>query len=75
MNLVTEIKELKKEIDEIDDPKLILLIRNLLQYGKEKPEERISIEQYNQEIDEAVARYKKGKYISHDAVKEMSKNW
>ena len=75
MNLTTEIKELQKEIEDIDDPKLIQLIRNLLQYGKPKSEQHISVEQYNKEIDEAVARYQKGNYISHEEVKEMSKKW
>lgn len=36
---------------------------------------RISIEQYNKEIDEAVARVEAGEYYTHEEVVEMSKNW
>ncbi|MEP6612662.1 MAG: hypothetical protein ABJA76_12280 [Mucilaginibacter sp.] len=35
----------------------------------------ISIEQYNQEIGEAVARVKAGDFYSQEEVDEMSKDW
>ena len=75
MKLEIEIKELQKEIEGIDDPQLIFLIRKLISYGKSKPEERISIEQYNKEIDEAVARFENGNYITHAKAKDIMKNW
>ncbi len=75
MKLEVEIKELKKEIEEISDPQLIKLIRNLLRYGKSKPEERITAEEYNREIDEAVKRYKKGDYLTHASAKKIIGNW
>ena len=75
MKLDVEIKELKKEIEGIDDPQLIKLLRNLLRYGKSKPEERISTEEYNREIDEAVQRYKAGNYLSHASAKKIIGNW
>ncbi len=37
--------------------------------------ERISIEQYNKEIDEAMEEVKKGEVYSHDEVVKMSKGW
>jgi len=75
MKLETEIKELQKELEHVEDPRLIFLIRSLLSYSKSKPEERISIEQYNREIDEAVARFESGNYITHAQMKEISKDW
>ena len=75
MKLETEIKQLQKEIEDIDDPQLILLIRNLVNYSKSKPEERISVEQYNKELDEAVARYESGNFITHSQAKNIMKNW
>ena len=35
----------------------------------------VSIEQYNKEIDEAVARVQAGDFYSHEEVKKMSKDW
>jgi hypothetical protein len=39
------------------------------------PGERISIEQYNKEIDEAVARVEAGEFYTHEEVVKMSKDW
>lgn len=41
---------------------------------KDKPD-RISIEQYNKEIDEAMARIDKGEYYTQEEVKSMMKDW
>ncbi len=39
------------------------------------PGERISFEQYNKEIDEAVARVEAGEFYTHEEVEKMSKEW
>ena len=36
---------------------------------------RISIEQYNKEIDEAMEEVKRGEVYTHEEVVKMSKNW
>ena len=36
---------------------------------------RISIEQYNQEIDEAMEEIKNGEVLSHEEVVKMAKGW
>ena len=46
-----------------------------LQSSGIEPEGRISIEQYNKEIDEAMARMDAGEGIPHEEVIEMSKKW
>ena len=40
-----------------------------------EPIERSSIEQYNKEIDEAVARVEAGEFYTHEEVERMSKDW
>ncbi len=35
----------------------------------------ISIEEYNKEIDEAVARVEAGEYYTHEEVEKMAKEW
>lgn len=40
-----------------------------------EPTERVSIEQYNKEIDEAVARVEAGEFYTHEEVERMSKEW
>jgi len=39
------------------------------------PGERISIEQYNKEIDEAVARVDAGEFYTQEEVEKMAKEW
>lgn len=37
--------------------------------------ERISVEQYNQELNEAEAEYAKGDFVTNAAFKKMIKGW
>jgi predicted transcriptional regulator len=38
-------------------------------------EERITIEQYNKEIDEAEAEYERGDFISHEEMEKIASKW
>jgi hypothetical protein len=40
-----------------------------------KQEERITIEQYNKEIDEAVKEVKAGKYVTQAEMEKMASEW
>jgi hypothetical protein len=40
-----------------------------------KQEERISIAQYNKELNEAEAEFAKGEFITHDAMLKQIKQW
>ena len=40
-----------------------------------KPVSNISIEEYNKEIDDAVARVESGEYYTHEEVEKMAKEW
>jgi hypothetical protein len=70
---------IKKQVDEflpmlsIKQQTLVLdMIKGLLNVDNNK--ERISSNQYNKEIDEAVSRIENGNFVSHkDALKEISK--
>ena len=39
------------------------------------PRERISLDQYNKEIDEAIARVEAGDFYTHEEVEKMAKDW
>lgn len=39
------------------------------------PELGVSVEQYNREIDEAVARVESGHFHTHEEVKRLAKDW
>jgi hypothetical protein len=51
------------------------LLSLLESFGVEEPNQRISLEQYNKEIDEAEAEFERGEFVSHEEVIKMSKKW
>jgi hypothetical protein len=51
------------------------LISLVESFGIEIPGQQIDIEQYNKELDEAMARMDAGEFYTHEQVIEMSKSW
>ena len=43
--------------------------------SKEKQDDRITIEQYNKELDEALARVVAGDYLAQEEVEQRSSKW
>jgi len=75
MDIQVEKDMLMKRLQKVNDLSLIQAIKHMVDYGLSGKEGRISIEQYNKEIDQANARMDAGKYISHDDVKKESASW
>jgi predicted transcriptional regulator len=66
-------KKLHEFIDNIEEKKakaIYTLFEEEIKQG-----DRISIEQYNKEIDEAEAEFEKGDYITHEAMLKKVKQW
>ena len=59
-----------------DDEKnsVVQMLKTFLRSRKSKSS-RISIDQYNKEIDEAMEELRKGEVASHEEVVKMSKSW
>jgi hypothetical protein len=70
-------KELYSYILQLDEAekKSVLEMLKIFLKSRKKGMTRVSIEQYNLEIDEAIARVEAGEYFSHDDVEKMSKDW
>jgi len=66
-------EKLHQYIDQADD-RLLNLIHAMLE-ADINTENRISIEQYNKELDEAEARIDAGEYYTQQEVEEMAKKW
>lgn len=73
MTALTIRKKLSDYI-QIADEKQIRAIYTLLEKDIED-NTRISIEQYNQELEEAEAEYENGEYISHEEMTNRIKKW
>jgi predicted transcriptional regulator len=74
MDINTERALLIRELQQVEDISLLKAIKAVLHYGL-KSEGRISIEQYNRELDEAEARIEKGEFFTQEEVKKMAKGW
>ncbi len=57
-------------LTKVNDINLIQKVKDIL-----KQENRISIEQYNKELDEADARIDAGDYYTQQEVEKMAKKW
>lgn len=63
-----------KEIKNVEDISLLKAIKAVLYYGL-KNEGRISIEQYNKDLEEAEAEIDRGEFITHEDLKKQMKDW
>jgi predicted transcriptional regulator len=74
MDLKAERSLLIKEIKQVEDISLLQAIKAVLHYGL-KNERRISVEQYNRELEEAEAEIDRGEVITHEELKKQMKTW
>lgn len=68
-----EMHEYFMQLNEAEKKSVVQMIKTFLQNRKESL--RISIEQYNKEIEEAEAEIEKGESFSHEEVTKMSRQW
>lgn len=74
MDINTEKALLIKELKQVDDISLLKALKAMLHYGLMNAG-RISLEQYNRELDEAEKRINKGEFFTQDEVEKMAKEW
>ena len=70
-------QELLQYILQLDDAekKSVLQMLKTFAKGRETKASRTSIEQYNQELQEAEAEYERGEYITHEEFVKQIKKW
>jgi hypothetical protein len=64
--------EILQQLTTVQKEALITLIAS---FGIDTNNQRITIEQYNKELDEAEAEFERGEVFTHEEVKAMSKKW
>lgn len=76
MSLDKQIKQSLPQLDNEQKQSILSVIKSFLKLkDTSQPTERITVEQYNKEIDEAMERVAKGEFYTHEEVEEMSKKW
>lgn len=61
-------------LDEAEKKSVLQMLKTFVK-GRKSKADTITIEEYNKEIDEAVARVEAGDFYSHDEVLQMAKDW
>ncbi len=74
MSIHTERALLIKELEKVEDISLLNAIKVMVLYGL-KNEGKISVEQYNRELDEATARIEAGDFVTQEDLEKESANW
>lgn len=62
------------QLNDMERKSVLLMLKAFLQRRNEETD-RISIEQYNKEIDEALAEAAAGNYITQDEMEKRSAKW
>jgi hypothetical protein len=62
------------QLNEAEKKSVLQMIKTFLKGRKQTPE-RISIEQYNKEIDEALAEVAAGQFISQEEMEKQAAKW
>ena len=62
------------QLDEAEKKSVLQMLKAFVK-GRKKNAPRISIEQYNKEIDEAIARVEAGDFYTQEEVQRMAKEW
>jgi predicted transcriptional regulator len=62
------------QMNEVERKSVLLMLKAFLQRRNEDTN-RISIEQYNKEIDEALAEVEAGNYITQDEMEKRAAKW
>lgn len=75
MNLEADLKWIHQELDTVKDPTFIEAIKNMLKYRNKVTSERISVEQYNTEIEASEKEIESGNFYTQDQVRERASQW
>lgn len=62
------------QLSELEKKSILLMLKTFLKDRRENPG-RITVEQYNKELDEAIEEIEKGEVYTHEEVVKMSKAW
>ncbi len=73
MNIQAEKLEIMELLLKTENEALLKKVKML--FGAEKKTKRISIKQYNKELDAAVDRFNKREFVKHEDVERESAKW
>jgi predicted transcriptional regulator len=73
-SLDKELNEYINQLNEAEKKSVLLMLKTFLS-GRQASPERISLEDYNKEIDEALAEAEAGDYITQEEMEKRAAKW
>ena len=61
-------------LSKVQKESMLSLVKSFLEMSEETPK-RVSVKQYNKELEEAEKRISKGDYATHESLKAEAKKW
>jgi predicted transcriptional regulator len=74
MDINSEKALLIREIEQLNDISLVRILKSMLHYAL-KQEGRLSLEQYNRELEEADEEIESGDFLSHEDALKAIRSW
>jgi len=62
------------QLNEAEKKSVIQMLKTFLK-GRSEKSERVTIEQYNSELEEAEAEFERGEYTTHEELRKEIKKW
>jgi hypothetical protein len=62
------------QLSDVEKKSVLLMLKAFLR-GRSEGSQQITIEQYNNEIDEAIAEMEAGNYISQEEMEKLAAKW
>jgi hypothetical protein len=72
--LEQELMQYILQLDEAEKKSILQMLKTFVK-GRKSKAGRVSIEEYNQELQEAEAEYEKGEYTTHEELVKQIKKW
>jgi hypothetical protein len=69
-----ELNRFITQLSELEKKSVLLMLKTFLQ-ERQQSYQRVSLETYNQEIDDAIAAFEAGDYISQEEMEKRASKW
>ena len=69
-----ELNQFITQLSELEKKSVLLMLKTFLQ-ERQQSYQRVSLETYNQEIDDAIAAFEAGDYISQEEMEKRASKW
>ncbi|MEW7281081.1 hypothetical protein ABW636_21000 [Aquimarina sp. 2201CG1-2-11] len=78
MDVKADIKWIQNQLNDVKDPMLIEAFKSMLKYrnkNRSRSDHRISIEQYNKELEASEKEIEKGNFYTQEQVRKIASQW